>query len=169
MLLSRKVLCFDCSLPIAISPRLNHARSRASLRCTFCTSMRERVKRTTTLNVLNLSFITCSIAHNRDSLSPIPSTTHRLFLIIISKSPSPGLIQSQRVIPRLLLPRNALRLALVAVLVVAAQKLAALVLLAHQRSQRRPCCAADGLAQWACETLLEGCADRAEGCAKDVA
>lgn len=50
--------------------------------------------------------------------------------LLVTESPSSGLIQTQGVIARLLLPRNLLWLVLVAVLVVTAQHLHSLLLVA---------------------------------------
>lgn len=98
-----------------------------------------------------------------------PATTPTLFLLIIRKPPPPRLIETQRVIPRLLLARNALRLTLIAILVVSTEQLAALVLLAHQRAQRGSRGAAHGFAQGTCEPFLQGRADGAQRRAEDVA
>jgi hypothetical protein len=83
-----------------------------------------------------------------------------LFLILL-KPPPPRIIQTQRIIPRLFLPRNLLRLMLVRVLVVPADDFHALVFLAQERAYSAARGAAYGVAEGLCD-FFKGRADGAE-------
>lgn len=95
------------------------------------------------------------MAAHRYSYSPTPCS------LLVLESPSSGLIQAQWVLSSLLLARNLLGRVLVAVLVVAAQDLHPLFLVAEQRASGTARGAANGISEGG-RDFLEWCADGAQ-------
>ena len=75
-----------------------------------------------------------------------PKLSFRYSLLLLLESPTPCLIQPQRIIPCLFLPGNLLRL-VITILVLATQHLHLLVVVAHQGAQSSACGTADGLSE----------------------